>query len=432
MAKVELKCSRCQQRLSFEEQDAGDLLVCPVCGEEMPIAAGDGTATINSKRPAEEVSQPLSNPLTDVTFECSHCSQLLVVGKRDAGEVVRCPRCNHWIRVPHSGRIYTEFEESSNAPPPDSTVATPDIPEKGKSGLSRWFPAWFDKGRKPQLKNDPCYKESVAQSLSTPPDVLLSILSHGRNDMVSQLAAQNPQCPPDMIRKLVREGMSKRGRATVALYAIRNPACPPSVLDEVAKRKILDDFTREALKHRNIPAETIKELATEGDEDMRDFAISCPACPVSLVNEMALGDRRSRATITAIRNPKCTPETLIYVLRSFDNDEASFAALKNPNLTPEIIHSILIRGEDDELSAKAVANGRCSKETMALVLARNRMDRVSMALSLSFYCPNELKRKWREATGQATNEKSKAEVEAAKKRAAEREETLRNMRPTGL
>jgi DNA-directed RNA polymerase subunit M/transcription elongation factor TFIIS len=428
MAKVEINCSRCQQRLNFEEQDVGELLVCPVCGEEMTIAAGDGMATINSEQPTEEITQPLSNPLTDVTFQCSHCSQLLVVGKRDAGAVVRCPQCNNWIRVPHSGRIYTEFEESSNEPLPDSTVVTPDTPEKDKSGLRRWLPVWFEKSRIPKLKNDPCYKESVAQSLSTPPDVILSILSHGRNDMVSQLAAQNPQCPPDMIRKLVREGMSKKGRATVALYAIRNPACPPLVLHEVAKREILDDFTREALNHRNMPAETITELAKEGDEDMRNFAISCSACPVTLVNEMALGDRLSRATIAAIKSPKCTPETLVKVLASFDNDEASFAALKNPNCTPQIIHSILMRGEDDELSAQAVVNGRCSKETMTIVLERNRMDRVSMALSLSFYCPNELKRKWREATGQVTNEKSKAEALAKK----EREETLRNMRPTGL
>ena len=119
------------------------------------------------------------------------------------------------------------------------------------------------------------------------------------------------------------------------------------------------------------------------------------------------------------------------MLAAFENDAASFAVLKNPRCTAKIIHAILLRDEDDELSALAAVHGKCSPETRSMVLDRNRDDRASMAMVRSSYCPKELKKKWMEATGRIEKPKTEEEI-LAERRKKELEESLGDMRPTGM
>lgn len=363
----------------------------------------------------------------DVIFECSKCSQSIVIDSQGAGLAIQCPHCQVWLQVPSYEAAAFIIEEINDEPKTPETAVQPQ-PESAGHWFLKFMP-WWKKARKPPPENDPLYNETTARSAATAPETLKKILEHGRSDFVSQLAANNPHCPPDTILALVTEALSNGRRTTLALYALRNSACPTSLLISVAKRMVLDDFSRAALLHRNMPEAVIEELVKGGDDDLRCFVQECPACSAALIDAIARGDRKSHATIKAIRSPKCSEETLVRILSSSESDAAALAVLMNPNCSARMIHSILMRGEDDEISVRAAAHGKCSKDTMNMVFGRKRKDQVSSAMARSGYCLKDLKKKWMENTGQVEGAKTEA-TQAAAQQTEARDEILREMRPT--
>jgi len=112
------------------------------------------------------------------------------------------------------------------------------------------------------------------------PTILTAILRRGNNDSVSQFAAQNTDCPPEMLEEILRR---EKEHDTVAYYAAINPSCPPEMLAEILRRGGNDGVSESAAQNPNCPPEILAEVLRRGKDRIYDvywYAAENPNCPI--------------------------------------------------------------------------------------------------------------------------------------------------------
>ena len=120
------------------------------------------------------------------------------------------------------------------------------------------------------------YTEKVAKT-TTDSKILVEILRKENDDIVSQYAVQNPNCPPEMLVEVLKRGNND----WVSCYAARNTNCPPEILVEVLKRENDDGVSNNASHNPNCPSEILEEiLKREKDDDISYCASENPNCPL--------------------------------------------------------------------------------------------------------------------------------------------------------
>ncbi len=99
------------------------------------------------------------------------------------------------------------------------------------------------------------YSEEMAKNTKDP-EILRRILRKVKDDWVSCLAVENPNCPPEMLARVLK--IMKNDEA-VSYYAAIHPNCPPEALAEVLKRGENDSVSDGAADNPNCPPEALKE-----------------------------------------------------------------------------------------------------------------------------------------------------------------------------
>jgi len=170
-----------------------------------------------------------------------------------------------------------------------------------------------------------------------------------------RLAAQHPQCPPELLEQLATH-QSSNVRCAVA----RHPHCPHSLLERFAMSERHMSVATEALLHpalspeiyqaatKRLDAAAIYHLANRPEcstELLRVMAASVwggyrnriaqhPNCPMDLLRQWVRAPLASGITTAVARNPQCPPDILIELLRH-PVDNTSQAAATHPNLPEE-------------------------------------------------------------------------------------------------
>ena len=82
---------------------------------------------------------------------------------------------------------------------------------------------------------------------------LINVLKNKKNDWASswasKLAARNPNCPPEVLTKILRRWKDD----DVSIFASINPSCPSEVLAEVLRRGRNDGVSCHAVNNSNCP-----------------------------------------------------------------------------------------------------------------------------------------------------------------------------------
>lgn len=333
------------------------------------------------------ISQGLNSE--DIEFTCPHCSKNLIVAVEGGGKTFNCPDCQQPVKVPTLSEQQNKFNVVEDS---GKEISLPDLQEKG--GLFR--------SKNTPKEKDKLYNVEAAQNKQTSPEILARLLSYNRTDLVSCLAVENQNCPPDLVAKVAKRAIGSEATVpiTLVMYALRNPVCPPNILSEVATRSKVASLQEAALDNPNMDVGTLSVLDKKANDDLRAMIVKSPNCPEDIINKAALGKRDSRAAIIAAASKKCSEKTLVSILSTFISDTLSFAAIRNPNCSSEILSAILMRNEDDNLSKWAAVSFKLDENTMRLVLQRNQLDAVSKSIASRQNCPQDAKTAWRDATGQ--------------------------------
>jgi len=142
------------------------------------------------------------------------------------------------------------------------------------------------------------YTKEIARTTKDP-KILAYILKKGKNDLVSLLAAENPNCSPEILSEM-SSSMSDQmiARATkdpqilidilrrgnddfISCYAAENPNCPIEMLVEILKRGNNDSVSRCAVTNPNCPPEILAEILKRGNDDwVTEYAAENPNCPI--------------------------------------------------------------------------------------------------------------------------------------------------------
>lgn len=175
-------------------------------------------------------------------------------------------------------------------------------------------------------------------SLLKDPNILREILEHDNSPSLQrQYAAWNPNCPTDVLRKII--GNLEEDNWIVR-NAVENDSCPSDVLQMIVEREEAgyrkdDYYFRLALRHHNCPPEVLAKVVEESDYDKYNV----------------LG-------LIAIANPVCPQETLKQTVLSYAPYFAESAS-RNPNCPTDILTTILEKGENDWLSKSIILNPKC-------------------------------------------------------------------------
>ncbi len=93
------------------------------------------------------------------------------------------------------------------------------------------------------------YNIETAENPNTPPDILRKILERGNNNWVSCFAALNPNCPSDILKMILERGKNDG----VSQYAALNPNCPKDVLKKILEKGKKDMVSQYAAENPNCP-----------------------------------------------------------------------------------------------------------------------------------------------------------------------------------
>jgi len=99
------------------------------------------------------------------------------------------------------------------------------------------------------------YSEEMAENTKDP-EILRRILRKVKDDVVSCLAAENLNCPPEILARVLK---IRKNDETVSYYAASNINCPPEALAEVLKRGKDDNVSDYAARNPNCPPEALTE-----------------------------------------------------------------------------------------------------------------------------------------------------------------------------
>ena len=269
------------------------------------------------------------------------------------------------------------------------------------------------------------------------PEILHRILERNNDDWVSRYAAMNPNCPPELLKKILEKGEYGNN---ICQFAATNPSCPPETLKIILERNNNDGVSQCAANNANCPPKAklkwlqytnqIRDYSEEDynpngtnnndlDElekllssskfnlkkysqpyDWYDSDVIQRTKDPNLLAEVLEGSTRSNAAWRAAKNPHCPPESLQMVLEKNMDDDVSHMAAENKNCPLEALKMVLERDQDDIVSSYASSNPNCTLELLMMVLDRGDTNRVSRNAANNINCPPAVKLKWLQNTNQ--------------------------------
>ena len=120
------------------------------------------------------------------------------------------------------------------------------------------------------------YNKETAKNTDNP-DILTKILEQNNNDIVSECAARNPNCPAEVLKMVLERNKDD----IVSEFAARNPNCPAETLQMVLERNKDDYVSRCAALNPNCPAEALKMVLERNKDDyVSGNAANNKNCPV--------------------------------------------------------------------------------------------------------------------------------------------------------
>ena len=125
-------------------------------------------------------------------------------------------------------------------------------------------------------KSEEWYNTDTAEN-TTDPSILHNILERNKDDFVSELAAENPNCSPETLKMVLERNEGN----DVSQHAVLNPNCPPETLHMVLKRNNDDYVSRNAASNSNCTPETLRMvLERNKDDSVSEMAALNPNCPL--------------------------------------------------------------------------------------------------------------------------------------------------------
>jgi len=212
------------------------------------------------------------------------------------------------------------------------------------------------------------------------PEILKQVLKDHYTTYSAIRAAQNPNCPPDVLKAIIDKYIlttHEDNRNIVYYHAIKNPSCPMESLTNVL-------FNEEYV----VPLR---------------YAVSNPNCTPDLMIK-ALRINRSELEINnaVLFNSKCPIDVFMAAFKMGGSRLSYIAA--NPNCPSEILTAILKRRTDNAASQYAAENPNCSSEALVEILNRKKNDSVSRNAANNRNCPIEARIQWLKDTGKIVKE----------------------------
>ena len=183
---------------------------------------------------------------------------------------------------------------------------------------------------------DPGVRATLAAACRDDPQ-LLELLASCREGVVEQSVAQNPTCPPDLLRELSgRRRRDAKMNSWIIETIAKNPNCPPDLLAGFAQSEH-PDWRSAALRNPNCPPETLQ--SSSRSEDARTLA-------------------------DVATNPSCGPELLQQMVSGADTRAPAIAAASNPNSPPDLLNAIAAGAYERFVVVKLAANPACPPELL--------------------------------------------------------------------
>ena len=177
---------------------------------------------------------------------------------------------------------------------------------------------------------------------TTDSNILNRILEKDNEDMVSQHAVENGNCPPETLYMVIERDTSNK----ISISAAWNENCPPEALRMIVDKGQDNLLSRIAVSNDNCPSDSIHNILSRGE-----------------VSELS---------IIAAQHDNCSPETLHMVLKRGKNDSVSDYAARNENCSPETLRMVLKRGiENSTVAREAVGNKNCPLDLRIEWLKKN-------------------------------------------------------------
>ncbi len=113
---IRFGCDSCGQHLEADEGAVGQAAHCTNCGKQLTVPE------------ASTLPQQAETPTSsDISFDCDHCGQNIVIEEAGAGLIVQCPKCGKSLNVPSAGAGRTPTTPTK-LPSPNSVSDTKECP----------------------------------------------------------------------------------------------------------------------------------------------------------------------------------------------------------------------------------------------------------------------------------------------------------------
>ncbi len=131
---MQLVCRHCGWVLDVEADQAGEVVPCPRCGQDVRIP-GDGPSDDDLDADAEvgfadQARAAMKRPLR-ANVTCPRCEHVFTVGLRMCGRSVHCPSCRVPVRIPYPDERQVGAS-GEPAQPPAQSVNPPAKKPRGK------------------------------------------------------------------------------------------------------------------------------------------------------------------------------------------------------------------------------------------------------------------------------------------------------------
>lgn len=132
MSDIKFNCPHCSSRLSAPVAALGRKINCPRCGGHIELPAHSGmTAPDDTVVEGRRIANVDPQHPADIKFACPNCNVNIVVAQRAAGKVVSCQLCGARVRVPQPGAP-TAAPASASFPPARPVRTSAPSPEEAE------------------------------------------------------------------------------------------------------------------------------------------------------------------------------------------------------------------------------------------------------------------------------------------------------------
>lgn len=202
---------------------------------------------------------------------------------------------------------------------------------------------------------DRTVRRIVAGNEACPVGVLV-VLASDHVPSVQEAALRNPNLPADAVRAWFFHTDSSTG-IDIPATAVRHPNCPGDVLDAAIRGDRGAELVWDSMRHPNMPAETVRWVATVAGGERHPAVLANPHCPPEVLLS-AVKDPSSDSTVTAAvaSNPNCPDETLRLLIDNSPADAEAVAA--HPNSSRATLAYLAARSRPGWEDAADVARDR--------------------------------------------------------------------------